>query len=235
MGVRKIAVITGALKGLGFETAKALARQDYRVILTGRDDKRGASAKQEFSKQGLEAAFMNLDVSKVSSIEKFCDLVLKDFHQVDVLVNNAGVFLDEDRDLSLEEEARLIEETFVNNSLGAYLLCRGLIPQMMENGYGRVVNVSSGMGGLSQMQAGYPAYRISKTAMNAVTTFFAAEAKGTGVLVNSVCPGWVKTDMGGANATRTLEEGIKGIVWAATLPAKGPTGGFFRDGKKLEF
>jgi NAD(P)-dependent dehydrogenase (short-subunit alcohol dehydrogenase family) len=104
---------------------------------------------------------------------------------------------------------------------------------MKQEGYGRIVNVSSGMSQLSQPQTAYAGYRISKTALNMVTNIFASEAQGSDICVNAVCPGWVRTDMGGPNAERSIEQGIKGIIWAATLPKGGPNGGLFRDGEPI--
>ena len=144
----------------------------------------------------------------------------------DILVNNAGI-------MTREDSASAIEATFKTNALGPFLLCKVFVPGMVQRGFGRVVNVSSGMGQLSQMNSGYPGYRMSKTALNAVTRMFADEAQGTDILVNSVCPGWVRTDMGGANAARSIEEGADTIVWLATLPEGSPSGGFFRDRKAI--
>jgi NAD(P)-dependent dehydrogenase (short-subunit alcohol dehydrogenase family) len=127
---------------------------------------------------------------------------------------------------------RLALET---NTFGAFELCRLAVSLMEKNRYGRIVNVSSGMGQLSEMDTGYAAYRLSKTALNAVTAIVAAETKGKNILVNSVCPGWVKTDMGGASAHREIPQGGRSIVWAALLPDDGPTGGFFRDGEPLSW
>ena len=234
MRERKMAVVTGALKGLGLGTSRALAEKGYQVLLTGRNEKQGQEMTKQLLREGLEASFLFLDVAESKAIEPFSQRVLREFGRVDVLVNNAGVLLDRTGE-SMLDEARAIEKSFITNALGPYLLCRSLVPQMVRNGFGRVVNVSSGMGQLSQMEGGYPGYRMSKTALNAVTRMFADETKGTNVLVNSVCPGWVRTDMGGAGAPRSIEEGLKGILWAATLPDGGPTGGFFRDEEQIEF
>ncbi len=155
---------------------------------------------------------------------------LAELGPVDVLVNNAGVIAESgesSRD-ALSVSADLLRTAFESNTLGAYRTIQALAPGMRERSYGRIVNVSSGMGQLSDMNGGHPAYRLSKTALNALTRIFAQEL-GPSVLVNSVCPGWVKTDMGGPGATLEIEEGVQTIVWAATLPDDGPTGGFFRN------
>lgn len=230
MGVamaEKVALITGALKGLGFETARELAQQGYHVVLTGRDEVRGKDALARLHRQDLKAEYRVLDVASVRSIEQVCSSVISDLKRVDVLVNNAGVLHDDKS--SLAGLASVIEQSFRTNSLGPYLMCEMIVPQMMRQGYGRVVNVSSGMGQLSEMNSGYPGYRLSKTALNAVTRIWADKTRGTNILVNSVCPGWVKTDMGGRGATRPVEKGAETIIWLATLPDGSPTGGFFRD------
>jgi len=229
----KIAVVTGALKGLGFETARQLAKQGYQVILTGRDAARGKAVQDQLAKQGLETEFRLLDVADLHSIDRFTTDVLKEFGRVDVLVNNAGIMIDGEKPNTLPEYASVIQRTFTTNALGPYLLCRALVPPMVKHGYGRVVNVTSGMGQLSEMNSGYPGYRMSKTALNAVTRMFADETRGSNVLINSVCPGWVRTDMGGKGATRSIEQGAETIIWLATLPDGAPTGGFFRDKKPM--
>jgi NAD(P)-dependent dehydrogenase (short-subunit alcohol dehydrogenase family) len=150
-------------------------------------------------------------------------------------VNNAGaIFEPKGARGTAEVEPAVLTHAFETNTLGAYRLMRLCLPRMNQAGYGRVVNVSSGMGGITEMGGGSPAYRVSKAALNALTRIFHAEARGN-VKVNSVCPGWVQTDMGGRSATRTIEQGVAGIVWAATLPDDGPSGGFFRDGKPIAF
>jgi NAD(P)-dependent dehydrogenase (short-subunit alcohol dehydrogenase family) len=228
---KRVAVVTGALKGLGLQTARELAAQGYRTVLTGRDEKRGREVAAQLAEDGREVSFLTLDVSDPHSIERFAGDVLKKFGRVDVLVNNAGISVDDpaDRDAPAEKQAVKIEATFRTNTVGPFLLAQRLVPQMIRNGYGRVVNVSSGMGQLSEMDGGYPAYRMSKTALNAVTRIVSADAAGHNVLVNSACPGWVRTDMGGPGAPRSLEQGAETIVWLATLPDGGPSGGFFRD------
>ncbi|HSS66369.1 MAG TPA: SDR family NAD(P)-dependent oxidoreductase, partial [Gammaproteobacteria bacterium] len=132
-----------------------------------------------------------------------------------------------------QAERELLRESFDVNTLGPLLVAKSLVPLMRRNDYGRIVNVSSGMGQLSDMDGGYPGYRISKTALNAVTVILARELEGTNIKANSVCPGWVRTDMGGDNAPRSPEQGADTIVWLATLPDDGPSGGFFRDRKRI--
>jgi NAD(P)-dependent dehydrogenase (short-subunit alcohol dehydrogenase family) len=147
----------------------------------------------------------------------------------DILVNNAGIVADPRGSRVLDSKLATYRETLDTNLLGPLLLAQALVPLMKKNRYGRIVNISSGQGQLADMGVGTPAYRISKTALNALTRTLAAELQGSGILVNSACPGWVRTDMGGPGAPRTVEQGADTPVWLATLPDGGPTGGFFRD------
>jgi NAD(P)-dependent dehydrogenase (short-subunit alcohol dehydrogenase family) len=154
------------------------------------------------------------------------------FGRADVLVNNAALYLGEGRSV-LEASLEDVQATMATNVYGPLLLCQAFIPTMRRQRYGRVVNVSSGSGQLSTMSDDAPSYSLSKAALNALTCMLAAATAGTNVLVNSVCPGWVRTDMGGRRAPRGVEEGASGIVWLATLPEGGPSGGFFRDRKRI--
>lgn len=232
----KVAVVTGGVRGLGLETAIQLARSGHRVVVGSRDEARGNQVRASLAEKKIRVAFSALDVADTRSIERFTGAVLGQFGHVDVLVNNAGIMIDDDQpSQALADYAQTIETIFRTNTLGPFLLCQALIPQMLARGYGRVVNVSSGMGQLADMGGGDPGYRISKTALNAVTRIFAAECRGTNVLVNSVCPGWVRTEMGGPRAPRTIQEGVDTIVWLATLPNGSPSGGFFRDRKPIDW
>jgi NAD(P)-dependent dehydrogenase (short-subunit alcohol dehydrogenase family) len=231
--VTRTALVTGANRGLGLETARQLARLGYRVLLAARDLGKAEAAARRLREEGLDVLPFELDVSSDASCTRLAEI-----GAVDALVNNAGVMLESDENplaagllsqSALDVAPGLLRETLETNTLGAYRVIQALAPGMRERGYGRIVNVSSGLGQLNDMGGGYPAYRVSKTALNALTRIFAAELGGTGVLVNSVCPGWVKTDMGGAGARLSPEEGVRTIVWAATLPDDGPTGGFFRN------
>ncbi len=224
---KRVAVVTGANRGIGFETCRQLAKKGIQVILTSRDEPNGKAAVEKLQAEGLDVSYHPLDVTDSDSVQRLAEFIKSEFGQLDILVNNAGVSLDSS-DSVLNTKIDTLRKTMDTNLYGPLLLCQALIPLMKHN-YGRVVNVSSGAGQLSDMTSGYPSYRISKTALNALTRILANELKGTNILVNSVCPGWVKTDMGGANAPRTPEQGADTIVWLATLPDNGPTSGFFRD------
>ncbi len=237
---KKVALITGANRGLGLATAESLAKQGYTIVLAARDASKGIKQTAELEQKGLDVAFCQLDVADPESIVKAYEAIQKGWGRLDVLVNNAGILLDLDEKpahpsgLFPTDRVTLIK-TFEVNTVGTYQLCEAFVPLMMAQRYGRIVNVTSGLGQLSEMDAGYPAYRLSKTAVNAVTRIFSALGKDKNVLVNSVDPGWVKTDMGGSSAPRSLEEGIDTIVWAATLPDGSPSGLVFRDRQPVEW
>ncbi len=233
---KKIAIVTGALRGLGLATATALADHEYQVIVTGRHSEKGKKTVSEMNSLGQEASFFFLDASDPISIETFANEIEKTFKSVDVLINNAGIFVDSESDLTeISALAASLLKSISNNAVGPYLLAHRLMPLLKKSTAGRIVNVSSGMGQLSEMDGGYVGYRLSKTALNAVTRILHSEAEGSRVLVNSICPGWVKTDMGGPEAERSIAEGIDTIVWAATLPAGAPSGQFFRDRKVIDW
>lgn len=230
MAERRVAVVTGANRGIGFEICRQLARRgDIRVILTSRDPAKGREAAGRLAQEGLEVDCHRLDVTEAKSVAALVAFLEARHGRADILVNNAGVLLDPRGSRFLDSRPETYRATLETNFFGPLLLCQALLPFMKRRRYGRIVNVSSGMGQLSGMGAGSPAYRVSKAALNALTCLLAAELAGSGILVNSMCPGWVRTDMGGAGAPRSLEQGADTAVWLATLPEDGPSGGFFRD------
>jgi NAD(P)-dependent dehydrogenase (short-subunit alcohol dehydrogenase family) len=225
----KIALVTGANRGIGFETCRQLSQLGLTVVLTSRDTVKGEVATKQLTDKGLDVVFHRLDVSAKNDIEHAFDRINRQYGQLDVLVNNAAILYDTFQS-AVNADLEVVGKALTTNLYGPWLLCQAFIPLMKGNGYGRIVNVSSGAGSLHYMGGGTPAYGISKAALNALTIKLASELSGTGILVNSVDPGWVATDMGGRGG-RPVEEGAKGIVWAATLPDNGPSGGFFYDGK----
>lgn len=237
MAETPVAVVTGANRGLGLETCRQLATAGHTVIATARNAAAGESAARQLQASGLEVRFAPLDVTDPASVDALVAKVAQDFARIDVLVNNAGIFPDPGPGSAgasvFDADAATLLRGFETNTVGAWRLCRALVPLM--RGRGRIVNVSSGMGQLSDMNGCCPAYRLSKTALNALTRILADELQGTDIKVNSVCPGWVRTDMGGASATLSVEEGAAGIVWAATLADDGPSGGFFRHGHRIDW
>ena len=224
----KVAIVTGANRGIGFETCRQLSQQGIQTILTSRDESKGQAAVRNLREEGGEITYHQLDVSDLGSISRLKSFVGENFDQLDILVNNAGVFLDRGTsvfDLPLE----ILQETMDTNFVGALNMCQAFVPLMQKHRFGRIVNVSSGMGSISSMDGHSAAYKLSKAALNALTAIMADELKEDRILVNSMAPGWVRTDMGGPSAPRSLAQGADTITWLATLPDGGPTGGFFED------
>jgi len=227
----KVALVTGANRGIGLETCRQLLQRGYLVILTARDPQRGVKAIEGLGRPSA-LKFFKLDVTDPEDITAIRTNVEREYGRLDALVNNAGVLLDEKHSV-LDVPMEDLRTTLETNSLGALLLARAFIPMMISQKYGRIVNVSSGMGEVGDQNDYAPSYRLSKLLINGITLILDDSVKGKNILVNSVCPGWVRTDMGGPGASRSLEVGASGIVWAATLPDDGPGGGFFRDGKAI--
>lgn len=238
---QKVAVVTGGNRGIGAQICKELAQAEFQVILTSRDEEKGLAVCRQLQDEGLTVAYHQLDVTDDKSIEKLREFVEKDFGRCDVLVNNAGIFPDSKSasDNSwpsvLESGVDTVRTAMETNVYGPMLLCQAFIPMMKEQNYGRVVNLSSGMGQLTFMGGHCPGYRISKTSINALTRILSEETLEYNIHVNSMCPGWVKTDMGGPGATRELNEGADTAIWLSTLPDDGPRGKFFRDRKEFEW
>jgi NAD(P)-dependent dehydrogenase (short-subunit alcohol dehydrogenase family) len=225
---RRIALVTGANRGIGLETSRQLLARGLTVVLTGRDEGALERARRTLAQPEQRVITVRMDITDAQSIRAAHQAVTERVGAVDVLVNNAAVLLGEnDEVLSIPSEA--YRETFATNVFGVIDVCRVFAPDMARAGYGRIVNVSSGAGQLSTMSTYAPAYSMSKAALNAFTRILAHSYRGSGVLVNAVDPGWVRTDMGGPAAPRSPQEGADTIVWLATLPDNGPTGGFFRD------
>jgi NAD(P)-dependent dehydrogenase (short-subunit alcohol dehydrogenase family) len=230
---RKIALVTGGNRGLGYETCRQLAELGLKVLLGARDLSKGKSAANQLNeKEGLDVMFYQLDVSDQDSISNVIKEVDKEFGRLDVLVNNAAILYDTWQN-AVNADLEVVNDALRTNLFGPWKLSQVFIPMMKSNRYGRIVNVSSLAASLQYTNYGRtPAYNISKAALNMLTRKLAAELVNTGILVNSVDPGWVATDMGGQGG-RPVQEGAKGIVWAATLPDDGPSGGFFCDGKPV--
>jgi NAD(P)-dependent dehydrogenase (short-subunit alcohol dehydrogenase family) len=230
--IDRVALVTGANRGIGLEVARQLAMRGFTSILGARDFSKGEEAASSLQQSGLEIIPIQLDVTEQRSIEAAKHLVKERFGKLDVLVNNAAILYDS---WQRAENANLdiVREAFETNTLGAWRMCQAFIPLLRRSEHARVVNVSSESGSLAVMGGGTPAYSVSKAALNALTRMLAGELRASRILVNSVCPGWVATEMGGPNAPRTVEEGAASVIWAATLQDDGPTGGFFRDGVPL--
>jgi NAD(P)-dependent dehydrogenase (short-subunit alcohol dehydrogenase family) len=231
-----IALVTGANRGIGREVARQLAERGYEVLLSARDGDKASAAAQELAQSnGAAVRALTLDVSDPNSITAAVERVMVEPGRLDVLVNNAGV----GSDFGVSGTApdfEAIDRALQTNFYGAYRLTIALLGLLRQSEHPRIVNVSSGMGGVAEMGGWSPGYRVSKAALNAVTRILSTELKGEGFLVNSACPGFVNTDMGGPmGAKKTVEDGAAGVTWLATLPDDGPTGGFFRDGEPVAF
>lgn len=228
MSERRVALVTGSNRGLGFEIARQLARRGLETIVTGRDAAQAEAAAAELRAEGLAVTARVLDVAEHESVSRLMRSLAAAPGRLDVLVNNAGISGDDSQSawaIDLEDLHRVFETNF----FGAWRMARAAIPLMRRNRYGRIVNVSSGMGSLTEPYGGWPAYSTSKTALNSLTRALAAELEAENILVNSACPGWVRTSMGGEGAPLSVEEGADTPVWLATLEDGGPTGGFFRN------
>lgn len=232
MSIARVALVTGANRGMGLETCRQLLARGLRVAMTGREQRAIERALRELGDTSGNAIAVRMDVTDAASIEAAQETISKQLGIVDVLVNNAAVLLFENSDV-LDIPAEAFRQTLETNLLGAIETCRVFVPPMAVRGYGRVVNVSSGAGQLAGMSTYAPAYSMSKAALNAFTRILAETYRDRGVLANAVDPGWVRTDMGGRSAPRSVEQGVATTVWLATLEAEGPTGGFFRDRKPI--
>ena len=236
--------MTGANKGIGFEVARQLLREGFRVFLGARDENAGRAAAEKLNREsekehsdkghtGIGVTFLKIDISDPDSIRAAAEEFSKQSDRLDALVNNVGILLEDDKDI-LTTTPEIFETTLRTNALGALLVSQAFVPFLKSSDAPRIVNVSSGGGQLTDGADGWaPAYCISKTAVNGVTVQLAAALPK--FAVNSVCPGWVRTDMGGSNASRSVAEGASGIVWLAAEAPQDQTGKFWRDRKIISW
>jgi NAD(P)-dependent dehydrogenase (short-subunit alcohol dehydrogenase family) len=233
---KRVALVTGAAKGIGFEIAKKLAEQDITALMGIRNQKRGLKAQEQLRDRALDVHFILLDVTDAMSIQAAVGRIKDEFRRLDILINNAGIMIDSETGIA-ELNKTIFQNTLETNAFGPLLLTQACLLMMKSNNYGRIVNMSSILGSLtdiagpdsSHAEVQAPAYRLSKTLLNGITVLLAAQMRGTNILINSACPGWVRTDIGGDQAPLSAEQGADTPVWLATLPDGGPSGGFFRE------
>jgi NAD(P)-dependent dehydrogenase (short-subunit alcohol dehydrogenase family) len=231
---KQVALVTGGNRGIGYELVKQLALNGFKVILASRDPEMGNDAVQKLKELNLDVSCLEMDVANQESIHQAAVAINEKYGRLDVLINNAGVYLDENEKL-LAMDPCILEKTMATNFFGVYHVIRSFIPLMEKQGFGRIINVSSEYGAMSEMSyQGVGAYKLSKFALNGLTRLVAAEIKED-IKINAVDPGWVSSDMGGPSAPRTPKQAAESILWLATIGPEGPNGGFFRDGKRIEW
>jgi NAD(P)-dependent dehydrogenase (short-subunit alcohol dehydrogenase family) len=231
---KQVALVTGGNRGIGYELVKQLALNGFKVILASRDPEMGHEAAQKLMESNLDVSFVVMDVDDQESIRQAAITVNERYGRLDVLINNAGVYLDENEKL-LTMDPSILKKTMTTNFFGAYHVIHSFISLMEKKGYGRIINVSSEYGAMRDMSyQGVGAYKLSKLALNGLTQLLATEIIGD-IKINAVCPGWVSTDMGGPSAPRTPKQAAESILWLATIGPEGPHGGFFKDGKRIDW
>jgi NAD(P)-dependent dehydrogenase (short-subunit alcohol dehydrogenase family) len=232
----KIAIVTGANRGLGKEVVNQLLQKEMIIYAAMRSKKDYHLFRKEINDKRV-IPFV-LDITNQKNLNFLKEEVLNKFGKIDVLINNAGIYIDNPTNIGIDVFASASSDflkTLEVNLIGSYNMIKTFLPIMIQNNYGRIVNVSSGLGRLSEINTSGMFYKISKLALNGLTLAFSKEVNHSNILINSVCPGWIRTEMGGKEAVRTVYEGAKGIVLAAIFPENGPNGKFFRDNKELNF
>jgi NAD(P)-dependent dehydrogenase (short-subunit alcohol dehydrogenase family) len=230
----RIALLTGSNRGIGLETAKQLARRGFQVVIAARDEASGRRAAEAIQAKGGVSQFLALDVSKSDSIQSAANSYLAIGDRLDVLVNNAGIYPDEGLDILTISRGRMVD-TFETNTFGPLEVTQAFLPYLRRAPSARVINVSSGYGQLDSLSPGVPSYCLSKLALNGLTIMLAQALRADRIAVNSMCPGWVRTDMGGPNATQSVEEGADTMVWLADEAPHELTGKFFRNRQEIDW
>ena len=227
----KTVLITGANKGIGFEIARQLGHLDFKVFLAARDEQRGQQAESKLKAENLDVQFIQLDVTDVDSIKSAYDKISTQCLHLDVLINNAAIQLDKSNILDMP--ISVLQKTIETNVYGVIEVTKRFYPLMKKDG--RIINISSQLGSLSSMGSYAPAYSISKTTLNAVTRQFSSALSNLGISVNSVHPGWVRTDMGGKQAPLSVDKGAETAVWLASEAPHSLTGKFFYEKKEMDW
>src|SRR6266404_2138609 len=241
MNSKKIALITGANKGIGFETARQLGQKGITVLTGARDEAKATKAAEELRKAGLDVQGIVIDVNDAASIKKAAARIERDYKRLDILVNNAGVMLDDDKKKPSEQSLEVWRKTFETNLFGLIATTQAMLPLLRKSAAGRIVNLSSILGsihfhatpGSPIYDMKMPAYDVSKSAVNAYTVHLAYELKDTAIKVNAAHPGWVKTDMGDEGANMEIVDGAKTSVALATIDENGPNGAYLHMGQPL--
>ncbi|MBZ6486323.1 SDR family NAD(P)-dependent oxidoreductase [Priestia aryabhattai] len=230
----KVALVTGGNRGIGYELVRQLAMDGFKVILTSRNSESGHKAVQKLKDSHLDVSFLTMDINNQTSIGEAAAKVSEQYGTLDVLINNAGIYLDKNQKL-VDMDPSVLEKTLETNSFGAYHVIRSFMPLMEQQAYGRIINVSSEYGAMSEMSSsGVGAYKLSKLILNGLTQLIAAESTKD-IKTNAVDPGWVSSDMGGPSAPRTPQQAARSILWLATIGPEGSSGGFFKDGKQIDW
>jgi NAD(P)-dependent dehydrogenase (short-subunit alcohol dehydrogenase family) len=232
--LRRVAVVTGASRGLGHSIVRQLADNGVHVVITARAEHEAQAAADELANDGRSVSSHQLDVTDPASVARTMADAAFSFGRLDVLVNNAAVAIDGSYTAAAADMERT-RITLDTNILGAWRCCAAAIPEMMKNHYGRIVNISSHLGTFAEMDQGSAAYRVSKAGLNALTCVLAAELRGTNVLVNAMSPGKVDTRLAYGSGDRTPDEAARTVIWLATLPDDGPTGGLFYEREPLDW
>ena len=228
----KTILITGANKGIGFETSRQLGKLGFNIILTARNQERGITAAEKLTKENIKCEFVELDVSELKSILKAFDIISKKYPSIDVLVNNAAIMSDNSNILKSDND--YVFKIFNTNSIGPLLIAKTFSPLLKKGS--RIINISSGLGSICNGMQNYsPLYSVTKTTLNAITCQLSYAFEHLGVAVNAVCPGWVRTDMGGSGASRSVEKGAETIIWLAKEAPIELTGKIFRDKKEIHW
>lgn len=229
--IERIALVTGANRGIGLEVVRQLAARGITVFLGARDLEKGKTAARALQTEGLNVAACQLDVTNPDDIKQVTETITQNYGRLNILINNAGILYDTWQTAHTADLAE-VQSAFATNTLGPWQVSQSMIPLLKRSAHGRIVNVSSGAGSIHSMNGSTPAYSVSKVTLNALTIMLSQNLSDDGILVNAVCPGWVATDMGGSGG-RPVEEGGASVVWAALLADDGPTGGFFRNGRAI--
>ncbi len=228
----RVAIVTGSNRGIGLEAARQLAQRGFHVIIAARDEVKGRQIAEGIRAAGGKATFLALDVSRSDSIHQAARQFSDTANHLDVLINNAGIYPDQGLNILTLPRKRLAE-TFQTNTFGPLEVTQAFVPHLRRAPAPRVINVSSGYGQLDGLSPDVPSYCLSKLTLNGLTIMLAKAIRGDRIAVNSMCPGWVRTDMGGPTATRSVEEGADTAVWLADEAPHDLTGKFFRDRQEI--